>query len=95
MATKKDLLNAVDRLNNKYCKKSRNKLCITSAYGGYEVGLTGKTTKTGKYYKDSLGSSVVNVTVGHNNATKTLNDLYESDSRGWLKSKIKHYNKKR
>lgn len=50
MATKKDLQNYIDSLNRKYCKHTKNHLEINSAYGGYQVVLTGKPLKR-KWYQ--------------------------------------------
>lgn len=97
MATKKDLQNYVNELNNKYCKNSKNHFVIHQAYGGYTVGLTGKTYKRGNkeyYYKGSLKGALSDVgNPYHDTATKTLEGLYRADSRGWIKEKVKHYNK--
>ena len=93
MATKKDLQKQVDYLNNKYCKRTKNELKISQAYGGYQVVLTGKTYKRGKktfYRKGSLGSGVVDIgNSWHDTANNTLNGLYKAESRGWLQSQIK------
>lgn len=97
MATKKDLQNEIKRLNVKYCKNTKNKIDIDQAYGGYQVVLTGKKFKnnTKKYYKNSLGSGCASLTYGYGTATNALNDLYKSESKGWLKSSIRHYEKRR
>ena len=95
MATKKDLLFEVNRLNKKYCKSGKNKLGLHQAYGGYQVILTGKRKKNGGYYKNSLGSGCTSITTGYDNATKTLDKLYQSDSKGWLNSTVKFYNKQK
>jgi len=97
LATKKDLQAEVRRLNAKYCKNTKNKLDISQAYGGYQVVLTGKKHKNNprKWRKGSLGSAQSNVTYGHDTATKTLNSLYQADSKGWLRSSIKHFEKYR
>lgn len=94
MATKKDLFKEIDRLNKKYCKGGKNRLVVSQAYGGYQVCLTGKKKKSGGYYKGSLNSGCASITNGHDTATNTLNSLYKSDSRGWLSSDIKYYNRK-
>lgn len=97
MATKKDLQNYVAYLNDKYCKNSKNHFEIHQAYGGYSVGLTGKTYKRGgktHYYKNSLRSGMADVgNPYHDTATKTLEGLYRAEARGWIKEKVKHYNK--
>ena len=94
MATKKDLQEHVNHLNEKYCKNTRNKLVISQAYGGYSVVLTGKTYKRGNktfYRKGSLRSGVVGVgNDWHDTATNTLNGLYKAESKGWLQSQIKY-----
>ena len=94
MATKKDLQYEINRLNNKYCKGGKNKLGLHQAYGGYQVVLTGKRKKAGGYYKNSLGSGMASITTGYESATKTLDSLYRSDSKGWLGSSVKIYNRK-
>ena len=93
MATKKELFAEVNRFNTKYCRSGKNKLTVSQAYGGYQVQLTGKEKKAGGYYKGSLGSGRASVTQGYGNATQTLNALYKSDSKGWLRSNINYYNK--
>ena len=95
MATKKDLFNEVDRLNKKYCSKTKNKLCVSQAYGGYEVCLTGKRYKNNPKKWRGIGSGQANVTYGHDTATNTLNSLYRAESKGWLRSQIRHYEKPR
>lgn len=94
MATKKDLQYEINRLNNKYCKGGKNKLTLSEAYGGYQVQLTGKRKKAGGYYKDSLGSGCASITYGYESATKTLDALYKSDSKGWLRSSVKRHNRR-
>lgn len=95
MATKNDLIDEVERLNKKYCKTGKNQLVINQAYGGYEVMLTGKKSKTGRPLKNSLGTGCASITDGHDTASKTLENLFKSESRGWLESLIKFYNKRR
>ena len=97
LATKKDLQAEIKRLNAKYCKNTKNKLDISQAYGGYEVVLTGKRFKNNprKWRKGSLGSGQSSVTCGHDSATKTLNSLYKAESKGWLRSSIKYYEKRK
>ena len=97
MATKKDLYLEVKRLNDKYCKKTKNKIGISEAYGGYQVVLTGKKKKNSysKYLKNSLGSGCASITYGYGSARSVLSDLYKSDSKGWLKSSIKHHEKRK
>ncbi len=97
MATKRDLQNAVDFYNERYCKKSKNMLVISQAYGGYSVVLTGKRNrKTHRPLVGSLGTAVANVgNAYHDTATNTLNRLYKEDSRGYLKSSIEFYDRRR
>lgn len=95
LATKKDLQYEISRLNNKYCKGGKNKLTLDQAYGGYQVQLTGKRKKTGGWYKNSLGSGCASITTGYESATKTLDALYKADSKGWLRSSVKHHNRRR
>ena len=89
MANYKDLQREVDRLNNKYCKRTKNELTISRAYGGYCVMLVGKRNKrTGRLLKGAMtGASWVGNQY-HDTATNTLNSLYIADSRGWVKSVI-------
>lgn len=93
MATKKDLEYEIRRLNEKYCKSGKNELRLSQAYGGYQVQLTGKRTKKGGFYKNSLRSGAASITSGYGNASETLSALYKADSRGWLSSDVKHYRK--
>lgn len=90
MATKKDLQDAVKRFNSKYCKRTKNHLVISQAYGGYSVELTGKRNKrTHRLLKGAMSGSACVGNPYHDTATKTLNSLYKADSRGWLKSVVK------
>ncbi len=91
MSNYSDLKDEVKRLNDKYCKNSKNELVINRAYGGFEVLLKAKTGKNGKKLKSGLGSGAVSITYGHDTSLNTLNSLYKSESRGWLQSTIKHY----
>ena len=95
MATKKELFAEVERLNKKYCSKTKNKLRVSQAYGGYEVQLTGKRYKNNPKKWRGIGSGCVEITHGHNTATKTLEDLYRYDSKGYVKNNIRYYEKKR
>lgn len=90
--TKKDLQAEVDRLNQRYCSKSKNELRIDCAYGGYQVQLTGKKSKDGKNWI-GLGSVCSSITHGYQSAREALNDLYYYTSRGIVESTIKRYNK--
>ena len=94
MASKQDLKNYVNLLNDKYCKNIKNHFAIEGAYGGYQVVLTGKTYKRGSkthYYKNSLKSAAASVTHGFFSPTTTLNKLYKADSSGYVKEKLKQY----
>ena len=74
MATKKDLVQHVNYLNEKYCKNTKNHFVISQAYGGYSVALTGKTYKRGKrtyWRKGSIGS-------GH--GSTLINGIYTNPS---------------
>ena len=99
MVTKKDLFSRVNALNRKYCKNTKNVLRVSQAYGGYEVQLTGKKDKRYKnknrWLKGSLGSGVACITYGHDTARNTLNKLNEYDSKGYVRSSIRHYQKRR
>lgn len=96
MATKRDLQYEVDRLNNKYCKNTKNKLSISQAYGGYSVELVGKRNKrTGKLLKGAMSGSGYVGNQYHDTATNTLMSLYKAESRGWVKSAIKSHEPKR
>lgn len=96
MATKKDLQYEVDRLNNKYCKNTKNKLTISQAYGGYSVELVGKRhKKTHRLLKGAMSGSSSVGNQYHDTATNTLMGLYKAESRGWIKSTIKTHEPKR
>lgn len=82
-----DLQREVDRLNEKYCKYRKNKLVVSKAYGGFAVYLTGKTKDKG------LKTAVIDITDGHDTIKNTLNSLYKVESKGWLQSDIKYYDK--
>ena len=98
MATKRDLEQTVKFFNNKYCKNTKNELKISQAYGGYSVCLTGKKNKrTGKPLKGSIGTVCASVGYQdyHDSATKTIENLYKSDARGWIKSAVRSHEPKR
>ena len=95
MATKKELREEIDRLNKKYCRNTKNKLVLGSAYGGYQVQLTGKRYKNNPHKWRGIGSGVSSMTYGFQSAKNTLSDLHEIDSKGYLQSRIKHYEKPR
>ena len=92
LATYRDLQAEVNRLNNKYCKRTKNELTISRAYGGYSVELVGKRNKrTGKRLKGAMtGSSSVGNQY-HDTATNTLMALYKADARGWVKNSVKSH----
>lgn len=83
MARKSFLELEVERLNNKYCKHTKTELVLHRAYGGVQVGLRNKNKKGG----------MVDITSGHLTPQKTLNKLYEKDSKGWLKMDIDYWSK--
>lgn len=96
MATKRDLQYEVNRLNNKYCRNTKNYLTISQAYGGYSVELVGKRNKrTGKLLKGAMHGSGSIGNAYHDTATNTLNGLYKAESRGWIRSSIRSYEPKR
>lgn len=90
--TKKDLQAEVDRLNKKYCGKSKHTLCVSSAYGGYKIDLTGKPRKDGKGYR-GMGTAVSGVTRGYTSARQTLNDLIYADASGIIQDRVKRCDK--
>lgn len=96
MATKKDLCREVERLNDKYCKNTKNHLVVGEAYGGYEVQLRGKEYKRGKKTfrrKGSMSGAIAIGNQGYDTATKTLAGLWYADSRGWVKNQIRYKEK--
>lgn len=97
--SKKDLQLEVNYLNDKYCRNTSNHLVIHQAYGGYCVGLTGKTYKKGnkiRYYKNSIGGGMVPIgNDWHDTARNTIIGLQKSDSRGWIKNTIRHIEKRK
>lgn len=88
--TKKDLQEEVDKLNKKYCSRSGNQLRISSAYGGYQVQLSGKKRKDGKGYR-GIGSGCVNVTYGYQSARNALADLWKYDSKGFVRKTVRDH----
>jgi hypothetical protein len=94
MATYRDLQDEVKEMNEKYCKKGRVEMRVQRAYGGYQVQLVSKYDKKGRPLS-SLGSGCASITSGFDTAKETLADLYKSNSKGWLVSDIKFYNKKK
>lgn len=96
MATFKDLQREVNRLNAKYCKRTKNQLEISRAYGGYSVELVGKRNKrTHRLLKGAMSGSAGIGNQYHDTATNTLAGLYRADSRGWVKSAVRQYEPKR
>lgn len=90
--TKKDLQEEVDKLNKKYCARTGNELRIQGAYGGYQVQLTGKRRKDGKGYR-GMGSGCVDVMSGYQSARNALADLWKNDSKGYVREKVRYYEK--
>lgn len=88
MTYKQILETEINRLNEKYCKNTKNELKLYGAYGGYKVGLTGKKCKGAANRYRGLGSGMTDITYGYSTPKDVLNDLYKSDSKGWLKYKI-------
>ena len=88
--TKKDLQEEVDKLNKKYCARTGNELRIQGAYGGYQVQLTGKRRKDGKGYR-GMGSGCVDVTSDYQSARNALADLWKNDSKGYVREKVRRY----
>lgn len=84
----KDLQKEVDRLNAKYCAKSKHRLVISRAYGGCKVDLTGKPRKDGKGYR-GMGTATSNVTRGYTSTRQTLTDLIYADASGIIKDRVK------
>ena len=96
MATKRDLQREVERLNDRYCKYTKNKLAISQAYGGYSVELVGKRNKrTHQLLKGAMHGSASVGNAYHDTATNTLSGLYKADARGWVKSAVHAYEPKR
>ena len=93
--TKKDLEKAVAELNKIYCKRSKNELMVSSAYGGYGVRLTGKRDKRKRFgwRKGSLRSGQSDVTYGYQTPAKALNDLYATVRSGDLKRQVSYWDK--
>ncbi|MBR4418628.1 MAG: hypothetical protein IKT33_01335 [Clostridia bacterium] len=92
--SKKELYDEVARLNEKYCKNTKNHLRVGSAYNGYRVELTGKTYERNGHKKwRGIGSGADSVTHGYLSPKETLGSLYRAESKGWLKSQIKHWEK--
>ena len=95
--TKDDLRREVKRLNNKYCKNTKNELWVQGAYGGVQVQLVGKEYKRGNKYhlKKGAMTGASEITYGFSSVKDTLFKLYEADSKGDLKYKIKRFEPKK
>lgn len=89
-----DLNSEVARLNNKYCKRTKNHLVIDHNGYGYSVNLTGKpdrrSKKKRKTLKGSLGTAQVRVS-GYYSGTKkqVLARLQQNEEDGTLKRIIR------
>jgi len=91
---KKELYDEVARFNKKYCKDTKNKLRVGSAYGGYRVELTGKQYANNPHRYRGIGSGCASVGCGgFLTPTQALNELYRAESKGYLRSTINHYEK--
>ncbi len=98
MANKKDLQAEVNRLNEKYCKNTKNHLVIHEANGRYTVELTGKEYKRGNKFYRRKGSISGTASIGqdwHDTATNTLKNIHQAESRGWVRSTIKQHEPKK
>lgn len=98
MANKKDLQAEVNRLNEKYCKNTKNHLVVNEAYGGYSVQLTGKEYKRGNKYYKRKGSISGAAAIGydcHDTAANTIKNLHKAESRGWVRNSIMQYEPKK
>ncbi len=95
MVTKKDLQVEVDRLNNKYCKNTKNHFVINEKDSGFMVGMTGKDVKIGKKIykvKGSLSNRFGSIgNTYHTTASKTLEGVRNAEKRGWLEYSIQLY----
>ena len=95
--TKKELQAVVDDYNKRYCKNTKNELCLSGAYGGYGIRLTGKRDnrykKTIRWRKSSLRSGQTDVTYGYKSASKVLDEFYGMVRMGGLKRKIDYWEK--
>ena len=93
--TKKELQAVVDDYNKRYCKKTKNELVLTGAYGGYGIRLTGKKDKrckkTVRWRKGSLRSGQTDVTYGYQSPSKVLDEFHGIVRTGGLKRKIKYW----
>ena len=76
MATKRDLIRAIENLNDSYMKKQPNIFELSEAYGGYKIELTGKSRRVnGKWVWSGIGSGSASLTSGYGSATDTLAQL--------------------
>lgn len=74
--TVSDLEKAVKNLNESYMGKSKNEFRVSSAYGGYQVVITGKYKKVrGKGIYLGMGSGEASVTYGYVSARDALAQL--------------------
>ena len=88
----------VDDYNKRYCKNTKNELCLAGAYGNYGIRLTGKRDKRYKnprWRKGSLRSGQSDVTYGYQSPKKVLDDFYGVVRSGGLKRKINYWEKVR
>lgn len=86
--TIKDLKCEVAKLNEKYCKDTKNEFVVSQAYGGCRVELTGKCKKGGGWVEGSLGSGCSSITNGYQSARQTFYDLCVYDSKGGIERAI-------
>jgi len=84
MSTKKHLEWEVDRLNRKYCRDTKNQFRVQSAYGGYQVQLTGKPYANNPNRYRGMGTRVLSVTPRFTSASDTLNVLHSAEKQGIL-----------
>ena len=95
MITKKELYGAVKQYNDRYCKKTKNRLTVSEAYGGCAVRLTGKKRGNG-YVKGSLRSSEINIGLSrYDTPTNAFTNLVRAESRGDLKRILSFYEAKK
>lgn len=92
---RQELFDEVKRFNNKYCRNTKNKLVVGSAYGGYQVQLTGKRYKNNPNKWRGIGSGASSVTWGFQTPKDTLGELYKAESKGWLRNQIRQHEKPR
>lgn len=80
------LQSEVNRLNEKYCKNTKNHLVVDVGNGGKAVKIEGKKRSDGKGYR-GVGKNGIQLT-GHESQSETLKELWRRDSKGWLKNDI-------